>query len=80
VAAAVEQGRADWGMAIEPVTRLYQLGFTPSRLEQYDFAIPADRWNRPAVVAFRQILSEPETHQRLDELGFIVPGGKDERR
>ncbi len=53
VAAAIAQGRADCGLAIEPVARLYHLGFTPSRHEQYDFAIPADRWDRPAVAAFR---------------------------
>jgi putative molybdopterin biosynthesis protein len=70
VAAAVTQGRADWGFAIEPVARLYQLGFTPSRHEQYDFAIPADRWNRPAVAEFRALVNEAETRGRLAELGF----------
>ena len=29
VAAAVAQARADWGVAIEPVARLYGLGFLP---------------------------------------------------
>ena len=64
------QGRADWGVAIEPVARLYGLGFRPLRAERYDFAIPADRWDRPAVAAFRGLLAEDETSRRLVELGF----------
>src|SRR5262249_42633353 len=35
VAAAVAQGRADWGVAIEPVARLYGLGFLPLVPELY---------------------------------------------
>jgi PBP superfamily domain/MoeA N-terminal region (domain I and II) len=42
VAAAVSQGRADWGVAVEPVARAYGLAFLPLRAERYDFAIPAD--------------------------------------
>jgi putative molybdopterin biosynthesis protein len=72
VAAAVAQGRADCGLAIEPVARLYQLGFIPARNEQYDFAIPADRWNRPAVAEFRALVNEAETRQRLAGLGFRI--------
>ena len=72
VAAAVAQGRADWGVAIAPVARAYGLGFTPVRVERYDFAIPGARWNRPAVVAFRSVLCEPATRQALIDLGFDV--------
>ena len=60
VAASVSQGRADWGLAIGPVARMYELSFTPARVEHYDFAIPAERWDRPAVAAFRSLLVEPE--------------------
>lgn len=72
VAAAVAQGRADWGVAIAPVAALYGLGFLPLRAEQYDFAIPAERWDRPAVAAFRALLDRPEVRARLAELGFLV--------
>jgi putative molybdopterin biosynthesis protein len=72
VAAAVAQGRADWGVAIAPVARAYGLAFTPIRAERYDFAIPADRWDRPAVAAFRTLIEEPETWRRLAELGFLA--------
>jgi putative molybdopterin biosynthesis protein len=70
VAAAVSQRRADWGLAIKPVAALYGLAFQPLREECYDFAIPAERWDRPAVAAFRALLSEPDTHRRLREFGF----------
>ncbi|HJW21329.1 MAG TPA: molybdopterin biosynthesis protein, partial [Candidatus Limnocylindrales bacterium] len=72
VAAAVAQGRADWGVAIAPVARAYGLAFTPIRAERYDFAIPADRWDRPAVAAFRALLEESETWRRLAALGFLA--------
>ena len=72
VAAAVAQARADWGVAIAPVARSYDLAFIPFRVERYDFAIPAARWNRPTVTAFRTLLEEPETRRGLTELGFLI--------
>jgi putative molybdopterin biosynthesis protein len=78
VAAAVSQGRADWGVAIEPVARAYGLAFLPLRTERYDFAIPADRWDRPAVAAFRGLWDEAGTRQMLAEIGLLTDG--EERR
>jgi putative molybdopterin biosynthesis protein len=66
----VAQGRADWGLAIEPVARVYDLAFVAVRAERYDFAIPAVRWDRPAVAAFRELIAEPSTRQMLEDLGF----------
>jgi len=74
VAAAVAQGRADWGVAIAPVAATYGLGFAPIRAERYDFAIPESRWDRPAVAAFRTILARAESREKLGELGFTVDG------
>lgn len=70
VAAAVAQGRADWGVAIAPVASAYGLGFLPLRVEQYDFLIHEARWDRPAVVAFRELLVRPDTRASLEQLGF----------
>ena len=75
VAASVSQGRADWGLAIGPVARMYELDFTPVRVEHYDFAIPAERWDRPAVAAFRSLIAEPRTRRMLEQLGFSTPEG-----
>ncbi|MCG8585889.1 MAG: molybdopterin biosynthesis protein [Pirellulales bacterium] len=61
VAAAVLQGRADWGVCIESVVDKAQLDFLPLVAEQYDFAVPKSRLERPAVVAFRALLSNNAT-------------------
>jgi putative molybdopterin biosynthesis protein len=71
VAAAVAQKRADWGVTIETVARQAELRFRPLQEERYDFAVPAARWDRPAVRALRRLL-EPDSPLRreLGALGF----------
>ncbi len=56
VAAAVAQGRADWGVTIETVAVQAGLAFRPLRSESYDFVIPESRAHRPAVQSFRRLL------------------------
>jgi putative molybdopterin biosynthesis protein len=70
VAAAVAQGRADWGVAIRPVAAQYDLGFLPLQPEHYDFVIPRARLARPAVARFLELLAHPEVRERLAALGF----------
>jgi molybdenum cofactor synthesis domain-containing protein len=70
VAAAVAQGRADWGMTISPVANASNLGFIPFAEEHYDFAIVAARKNRPAVKAFVNALASPQTRAALENAGF----------
>jgi putative molybdopterin biosynthesis protein len=70
VAAAVAQGRADWGMAIDTVARQYGLAFIAVQDEQYDFIVPKARLERPAVQAFRGLLADPEVRAQLAALGF----------
>ncbi len=72
VAAAVAQGRADWGVCIQTVARDSGLGFIPLQDEQFDFAVPRARADRPAVQAFQSLLAEPATRRALAELGFRV--------
>ena len=74
VAAAIAQRRADWGVTIETIARQAGLRFRPLRSEHYDFVIPADRWDRPAVAALRRLL-EPASPLRaeLEALGFTPP-------
>lgn len=71
VAVAVAQGRADWGVAIEPVAQLYGLGFLPLQEEHHDFVVPAARLDRPAVRRFITTLDAPATVARLSALGFV---------
>lgn len=70
VAAAVAQGRADWGVAIRRVAEQSGLGFLPLAHEQYDFLVPKSRSRRPAVEAFRALLADLDVQRKLAELGF----------
>jgi len=70
VAAAIAQGRADWGVAIEPVAKLYGLGFLPLSPEHYDFLLVESRKDRPAVQAFLTALHDPTTRERIRALGM----------
>jgi putative molybdopterin biosynthesis protein len=74
VAAAVAQQRADWGVTIETVARQARLRFRPLQAEHYDFAIPADRWERPAVASLRRLLGAGSPlRAELEALGFTSP-------
>jgi putative molybdopterin biosynthesis protein len=73
VAAAVVQGRADWGMTLDTIARSAGLGFLPVQAEQYDFIVPRSRANRPGVVAFQALLQQASTREALGRLG-MKPG------
>jgi putative molybdopterin biosynthesis protein len=73
VAAAVAQGRADWGVAIEPVAKLYGLGFLPLTPEEYDLLLVEKRRERPAVQAFLAALRDEATRVRIRGLGMQFP-------
>jgi putative molybdopterin biosynthesis protein len=70
VAAAIAQGRADWGIAIEPVATMYGLGFHPIAPEHYDFLLVESRRDRPAVRAFIEALGDEATRARIRALGM----------
>ncbi|HEY7297127.1 MAG TPA: substrate-binding domain-containing protein, partial [Xanthobacteraceae bacterium] len=70
VAAAVAQNRADWGVAIESVARLYDLGFLPIAPEDYDFLLVENRRERLAVQAFLTALRDERTLEKIRALGM----------
>ncbi len=70
VAAAIAQRRADWGVAIAPVARLYDLGFLPIAPEHYDFLLVEARRQRPAVQVFIEVLRDEATRDRIRALGM----------
>jgi len=74
VAAAVAQNRADWGVAIEPVARMYGLAFLPIAPEEYDFLLLEARRERPAVQAFLDVLRDEVTRARIQSLGMEPAG------
>jgi putative molybdopterin biosynthesis protein len=70
VAAAVVQGRADWGVTLDTIARTAGLGFIPVQHEQYDFVTPTARADRDAVKAFRALLGIRATRDALARLGM----------
>jgi putative molybdopterin biosynthesis protein len=70
VAAAVAQGRADWGVAIQSVAAMYGLGFLPLSPENYDFLLVERRRERPPVAAFLKALADPAVRARIAALGM----------
>jgi putative molybdopterin biosynthesis protein len=70
VAAAVEQGRADWGMTLDTIAARAGLAFRFVADERYDVAVREDRWDRPAVATLRGLLADPVARRRLADLGF----------
>jgi putative molybdopterin biosynthesis protein len=72
VAAAVAQGRADWGVAIEPVALMYGLRFLPIAPEDYDFLLRESRRDRPAVAAFLAGLRDEGVREKIRALRMQI--------
>ena len=66
VAAAIAQGRADWGVTIETVAREAGLRFEPLQPEHYDFVVPEARWERAPLRLLRMLLEDPDSTLRRD--------------
>lgn len=73
VAAAVAQGRADWGLAIRPVAEAMDLGFLPVADEHYDFAVWQDPRDPQAMAAFQDALAA--STEALTAMGFAPASG-----
>jgi putative molybdopterin biosynthesis protein len=72
VAAAISQGRADWGVTLDTIARNAGLGFLPVQEERFDFVVPKSRMNRPGVAAFKKLLQERFMRDALARLGMKV--------
>lgn len=68
VAAAVSQGRADWGVTIETVARAYGLGFIAIADEAYDFVVSKSPSH--SAQRFLDALENRAFHMKLGALGF----------
>jgi putative molybdopterin biosynthesis protein len=72
IAAAVAQGRADFGVAIDIVAKRRDLGFLPLQEERFDFVARSSRRPRPSVRAFVEELARPETRDALRAKGLLA--------
>lgn len=79
VAAAVAQGRADWGVAIHRVAQQQGLDFLPLAFEQYDFVVLRSRSDAAVIQTFCRLLQEPESQAQLRSLGFVPVEASRER-
>src|SRR5208283_5289407 len=68
VAAAVQHGRADCGLAFQAVTAFYPVDFIPLDEEIYDFLVSKERLSKPAVRRFIETLSSEEFRKDLASL------------
>jgi putative molybdopterin biosynthesis protein len=71
VAACIAQGRGDYGICLDQAARAAGLRWREWRGERYDFVVPADRWDAPGVVAFREALASEGVRAALAEAGFV---------
>lgn len=70
VAAAVAQGRADWGVTLDVIASAAGLNFLFLQEERFDLAVREERRSRPAVAALAAVLEDDGTRERLRDLGF----------
>jgi putative molybdopterin biosynthesis protein len=70
VAAAIAQGRADWGMTLDVIAAAAGLGFIFVQDELYDLAVREARRDRPAVAALARLLEDAGVRAHLREMGF----------
>lgn len=68
VAAAVAHGRADVGVAVGYVAKLYGLDFIPLAEEHYDIAVRKDRLRKTGVQKFLETLRNPAFQKELERL------------
>ena len=69
VASSIQNGSADWGIAIQGVVSP-ELEFIAIADEEYDFIIPIDRLGKSGVQAFLRLLQDEDLRQQLTMLGF----------
>ncbi|CAN1548534.1 MoeA Molybdopterin biosynthesis enzyme [Rhabdaerophilaceae bacterium] len=68
VVASIAQGRADWGVAIQPVAEAQGLGFLPLADEHYDFAVGIAFRSSHKGAEFLRALAASASHLR--SIGF----------
>ncbi len=71
VATAIVQGRADVGLSLEAVAKMFDLDFIPVGEEIYDFAVRKEKLEKPSVNRFLETLSSKEF---AEELSKSLPG------
>ncbi len=69
VFAAIQQKRADWGIAVQ-TTEEENIAFIDLKDEQYDFMIPNSKLEKKSVQKFIQLLQDDEIRNALQQLSI----------
>jgi putative molybdopterin biosynthesis protein len=72
VAAAVSQGRADWGMTLDILAKNHALAFEFVQIENFDIVVNEASVERPALKALGELLNDSTVKNELKALGLIV--------
>jgi putative molybdopterin biosynthesis protein len=70
VAAAVQQGRADWGITLDTIAADNDLDFCYLQEERFDLVVATQAAERPALQALADLLDESATITALKKLGL----------
>ncbi len=70
VASAVAQQRADVGIAVGYVAKIYDLDFIPLTEEYFDFAVRKDRSDKVGVQRLLATLRSKSFHRKLEEIPY----------
>ncbi|MBO3803506.1 MAG: hypothetical protein JTT11_06480 [Candidatus Brockarchaeota archaeon] len=80
VACAVKYGKADAGIGIEAVAKLYELGFVPLSREEFDFAVLKENVGQENILRFVEALSSDEFKSKVAEKGLGIVFNEDTGR
>ena len=69
VAMAVAAGRADCGLGIFAAARMLNLDFIPLERERFDFIVPKEHWETPAIGKVMDILNDKAFRDAVEALG-----------
>lgn len=70
VVAAIQQQRADWGVAIESVADDPDIGFLAIKDEHYDFMVADSNLQKKSVQVFIELLKDEAVQASLREIGM----------
>lgn len=69
VAMAVAAGRADCGLGIFAAAHMLNLDFIPLERERFDFIVPGELWETPAIGKVMDILNDAAFRDAVEALG-----------
>lgn len=69
VAMAVAAGRADCGLGIFAAAQMLGLDFIPLERERFDFVVPKEHWESPAIRKVMDILKDKAFQDAVEALG-----------